>query len=270
MTVKNILLVGGGNMGRALIHGWLKRHISAEPIMVVDPDQRARDSLSGSITTVADAKDIQTDRFDAVVFAIKPQKMSELLGSYRRFKGTGTVFISVAAGRSLEFLADQLGADAALVRAMPNTPAAIGRGITVLCANARTSASQRGIAERLLGSVGEVAWIEDEQLMDAVTAVSGSGPAYVFLLIESLVAAGTNAGLPEDLALQLARATVAGAGELALTSPHSPGELRKQVTSKGGTTEAALAILRHEGGFESLIDRAVAAAKSRSEELKAE
>jgi pyrroline-5-carboxylate reductase len=268
MALNKILLVGAGNMGRALVQGWVNTGIPAESILVVEPGQTARDALGSAVTSVAAIGDIQTDRFDAVVFAVKPQAMSDLLGSYRRFGTAQTVFISIAAGLSLGFLAEHLDPEWALVRAMPNTPAAIGRGMTVLCANLNTRATQRRIAEALLGSVGEVAWIEDEQLMDAVTAVSGSGPAYVFLLVESLVAAGIHAGLPADLALQLARATVAGAGELALTSSQSPGELRQQVTSKGGTTEAALAILRQGAQFETLIDQAVAAARARSEELR--
>jgi pyrroline-5-carboxylate reductase len=180
--------------------------------------------------------------------------MPDAVPFYRRLARPGTVFLSIAAGTTIGFFEGQLGREAAIVRSMPNTPAAIGRGISVLCAN---------------GAVGEVAWVEEEALLDPVTAVSGSGPAYVFLLVETLAQAGVEAGLPEDLAMRLARATVSGAGELVRRSEEAPATLRRHVTSPGGTTQAALEVLTADDGLQPLMTRAVAAAKRRSEELDA-
>ena len=179
----------------------------------------------------------------------------------------GTVFLSIAAGKTIGFFEGHLGREAAIVRAMPNTPAAIGRGISVLCANARASQAQRETCGALMQAAGEVAWVEEEALLDPVTAVSGSGPAYVFLLVEALAAAGVSAGLPEDLAMRLAGETVSGAGELLRRSGESAATLRHNVTSPGGTTQAALEVLMAEDGLQALMTRAVAAATRRSEEL---
>jgi len=267
MNIEQVLLVGGGNMGRALAEGWLGRGIEANAIVVVEPDPEARASLSGRVRCVTSEGELPGTHVDAVVFAVKPAQLGAVASRYRRFRGPGTVFISVAAGRSLQFLAEQLGRTTALVRAMPNTPAAIGRSMTVLCANESVGSRQRDVATTLLASVGDVAWIDDETLMDAVTAVSGSGPAYVFLVIESLAAAGVAVGLPEDLAMRLARSTVAGAGALAASAAASPAELRRQVTSPGGTTEAALAVMMKDDRLGQLFGQAVAAAKARSQEL---
>jgi len=178
----------------------------------------------------------------------------------------GTVFMSIAAGTTIANLGKHLG-DASIVRVMPNTPAAIGRAISVACANPRVTAPQRELCDALLAAIGESTWVEDEGLLDAVTAVSGSGPAYGFLFIETLAEAGAKAGLPTELALQLAQATVAGAGELARVSPESPSRLRENVTSPGGTTRAALDVLMAEDGLAALMTRAVAAATARSREL---
>jgi len=179
---------------------------------------------------------------------------------------SGTLFLSIVAGKTIAGLSRHLG-PAAIVRTMPNTPAAIGRGITVACANPLVSLEQRRFCERLLAAIGESAWVEDEALLDPVTAVSGSGPAYVFLLIEALARAGEAEGLPADLALRLARSTVGGSGELARLSSESPGQLREDVTSPGGTTRAALDVLMADDGLEALLRRAVAAAAARSREL---
>jgi pyrroline-5-carboxylate reductase len=203
---------------------------------------------------------------DAVVFAVKPQIISDIVPAYRRFVRPQTVFMSIAAGTTIGNLVQHLG-DAAIVRVMPNTPAAIGRAISVACANDHVTAAQRELCGALLAAIGESTWIDDEGLLDAVTAVSGSGPAYVFLLIETLAEAGVKAGLPSELALHLARATVAGAGELARVSHESPARLRENVTSPGGTTRAALDVLMAETGLAALMDRAVAAATARSREL---
>ena len=186
---------------------------------------------------------------DAVVFAVKPQMMDALLPAYRRWVRPETLFLSIAAGKTIAGIARHLGDEAAIIRCMPNTPAAIGRAITVACPNAHVGPGQRLLCEQLLAAIGDSAWVEDEALMDAVTAVSGSGPAYVFLLIEALAAAGISAGLPPELSLRLARATVAGAGELALVSSETPARLRENVTSPGGTTRAALDVLMAEHGL---------------------
>ncbi len=263
-----LLLVGCGKMGGALLSGWLERDL-AQRLVVVEPGPGAA-GFAGKpgVELLASAEAIAGDVAPAVVvFAVKPQAMAEVLPAYRRFAAGGAVFLSIAAGKTLGFFARTLGADAAVVRAMPNTPAAIGRGIAVACANARVSPAQRALAERLLGAVGEVGWVADEALIDAVTAVSGSGPAYVFLLIECLAKAGVAAGLPLDLASRLARATVAGSGELARLSPESAAALREAVTSPGGTTRAALDVLMAKDGLEPLLRRAVLAAAKRSKEL---
>ena len=202
----------------------------------------------------------------AVVVAVKPQVAGEVMPALAPFVGGATVVVSIMAGRTLRFLAASLPR-AAIVRAMPNTPAAIGRGITVAVANARVSAAQRALVDALLSAVGGVEWVADETLMDAVTALSGSGPAYVFLLAEAMSRAGTAAGLPAALAATLTRATVAGAGELLHRSPLDAATLRQNVTSPGGTTAAALNVLMAKSGLGTLMEKAVAAATKRSREL---
>jgi len=267
MSAGTVVLVGCGQMGAAMLRGWLASG-AAKHFEIVEPAgapaalatsphvaaHRASDELAGEMAP------------DAVVFAVKPQVFDEVVPAYRRFARPGTVFMSIAAGKTIAGLARHLG-EAAIVRVMPNTPAAVGRAISVACANARVSAAQRQLCEGLLAAIGESAWIGDEALMDAVTAVSGSGPAYVFLLIETLAGAGVKAGLPRELALQLATATVAGSGELARQSSELPGKLRENVTSPGGTTRAALDVLMGERGLAGLMDEAVAAATRRSREL---
>ncbi|HEY1298963.1 MAG TPA: pyrroline-5-carboxylate reductase [Stellaceae bacterium] len=262
-----LLLVGCGKMGTALLNGWTASGAAAR-FVVVEPE--------GAPPELADRPNIawhtaaesvpQAAAPDAVVFAVKPQVIDDVLPGYRRWVRPQTLFVSIVAGKTMAGISRHLG-PAALVRTMPNTPAAIGRGITVACASPLVTASQRRLCERLLAAAGESAWVEDEPLLDAVTAVSGSGPAYVFLLIEALAAAGVEQGLPHDLALRLARATVAGSGELARRSEESPAQLRENVTSPGGTTRAALDVLMAEDGLAALLGRAVAAATVRSREL---
>ena len=198
--------------------------------------------------------------------AVKPQTAPEAMPALAPFVGGSTVTVSIMAGRTLRFLEGALPR-AALVRAMPNTPAAIGRGITVAVANARVSPPQRELVHALLSAVGAVEWVEDEALMDAVTAVSGSGPGYVFLLAEAMARAGVAAGLPPALAATLARATVAGSGELLHRSPLDAASLRQNVTSPGGTTAAALEVLMGKDALEPLMTRAIAAATKRSRDL---
>jgi pyrroline-5-carboxylate reductase len=263
-----IVLVGCGQMGSAMLRGWLAS-AAAERFIVIEP--------AGTPAALADVPGVGWHRSadelpaalapDAVVLAVKPQVMDDVLPAYRRWAGSGTLFVSIAAGKTIGGIARHLGSAAAIIRCMPNTPAAIGRAITVACPNSRVEAAQRALCDALLAAIGESAWVEDEALMDAVTAVSGSGPAYVFLLIEALAVAGARAGLPPELALRLARDTVAGAGELARLSSESPGRLRENVTSPGGTTRAALDVLMGAPGLAELLDRAVAAATARSREL---
>lgn len=263
-----LLLVGCGKMGGALVRGWRAQGIGANQILVIEPQAAAAEAArAAGVPVIADAGLIPA-KFQprAIVLAVKPQIMAEAIAPYQRFAGQ-VGFLSIAAGKTIAGLAALLGTGAAIVRAMPNTPAAIGRGITVACANTHVDRDLRALCHELLAAVGEVAWVEDERLLDAVTAVSGSGPAYVFLLIEALAEAGISQGLPPELAAKLALATVAGSGELARQSNAPPARLRADVTSPGGTTEAALAVLIAEDGLKSLLARAISAATRRSREL---
>ncbi len=220
--------------------------------------------------TVIPALSKTMDPPQAVVFAVKPQVMEEPLPDYASLGGgaeAGPLFISIAAGRSIESMARHLGTDAAIVRAMPNTPAAIGHGMTVACASPTVSDPQRDLAAGLFTAAGAFTWVESEDLLDPVTAVSGSGPAYVFMMTECLAEAAIAAGLDKELAQQLARATVSGSGALLGQAEETAAELRKNVTSPGGTTEAALAVLMAKPGLQTLLTKAVAAATARARQL---
>jgi pyrroline-5-carboxylate reductase len=261
-----ILLAGAGKMGGAMLQGWLALGLSPENVAAIEPQP------SPEVTALA-ARGLRLNpsrdavgNVAAVVVAVKPQTAPEALPALAPFVDEGTVVVSIMAGRTLGVLADVFPR-AALVRAMPNTPAAIGRGITVAVANPRVSPEQRVLVDALLSAVGAVEWISDETLMDAVTALSGSGPAYVFLLAEAMAHAGAAAGLPPALAATLARATVAGSGELLQRSPLDPATLRQNVTSPGGTTAAALDVLMGKDGLERLMTAAIAAATKRSRDL---
>ncbi len=264
-----ILLAGGGKMGSALLAGWMERGLNASDITVIEPDEETSKGVAErfGVTVVTEPGGTVDAAPGAVVLAVKPQSMDAAIPVYTGFAGGETVFLSIAAGKTIAYFEDQLGPGAAIVRAMPNTPAAVGRGITVACANANTGDGQLQLCDTLLQAVGLVAWIDDEGLMDAVTAVSGSGPAYVLLLAECMAEAGVEAGLPADLAAELARATVAGTGELLHQSGEAAATLRANVTSPGGTTAAALDILMAEDGLRPLIAKAVTAAAKRSKEL---
>lgn len=263
-----LLLVGCGKMGSAMLSGWLDSAIVKGGVAVVDPLGSPAFSGHGLVTAYGSFDELPGDFSpEVVVFAVKPQQMDEAAPAAARFAGTGTVFLSIAAGKPIAYFTRHLGADAAIVRAMPNTPAAIGLGITVACPSPSVLDTQIAVCEALLGAVGEVVTIDDESLLDPVTAVSGSGPAYVFLMIECLAEAGVAAGLPRDLAERLALVTVAGAGQLALRGDEPPAQLRRDVTSAGGTTEAALEVLMVKDGLQSLLTRAVAAATRRGREL---
>lgn len=258
-----ILLVGCGKMGSAMLAGWLERGLAPADVVVVEPHPAV---VPAGIAVVGGAEAVPAGFApDVVILAVKPQVMADVAPAYARY--AGAVFLSIAAGKTLAFFAGHLGDAAAIVRAMPNTPAAVRRGITVCVANANVGAAARALCQSLLEAVGEVGWVEDEGLMDAVTAVSGSGPAYVFLLAEVMAAAGAKAGLPPELATRLARATVAGAGELLHQSGESAEQLRINVTSPGGTTAAALAVLMGANGMPELMQGAVAAATRRGKEL---
>jgi pyrroline-5-carboxylate reductase len=264
-------MVGAGKMGGALIESWLKKQTTQpSDIVLVEPNVTRAKYFRDTYTlyTFETPEAINTGLGEAtILFAVKPQVMDEVVPLYKPLIQPGRLVLSIAAGTPISYFEHQLGANTAVVRAMPNTPASIGHGITVLCANTHVSAEQRARCEILIGAVGQVEWIEDESLMDAVTAVSGSGPAYVFLLIEALAQAGISAGLAADLANRLALTTVAGAGALAEQTEDSPTVLRQNVTSPGGTTAAALEVLMADDGLQQLMARAVTAAKERGREL---
>jgi pyrroline-5-carboxylate reductase len=264
--MKGILLVGCGKMGGAMLVGWLQRGVAAADIMVVEPNPVS--GLPAGVRQVGDAGAIPASFAPALVLlAVKPQVMDSVAPAYARYAAAGTCFLSVAAGKTIATLNRLLGGAAAVVRSIPNTPAAVGEGITIACANSAVTAGQRAFCETLLSAIGEVGWVAEEGLIDAVTAVSGSGPAYVFWLTECMAAAGEAAGLPGDLAARLARATVSGSGILMKQSSESPAQLRKNVTSPNGTTQAALDVLMAADGLEPLMKKAIAAATRRSREL---
>jgi len=261
-----LALVGAGRMGGAMLDGWIGLGLDPARITVIEPQPAASIEAFAArgLRINPEAASICPD---AVVIAVKPQIAPEIMPKLAALVSPATVIVSIMAGRPISFLADGLPPDSAIIRAMPNTPAAIGRGITVAVPNARVTPAQRQFADALLAATGAVEWIGDEALMDAVTAVSGSGPAYVFLLAESLARAGEKVGLPADLAARLARATVAGSGELLYRSQVDATILRRNVTSPGGTTAAALDVLMAADGLDPLMERAVAAATKRGREL---
>jgi len=259
----HIALAGAGKMGGAMLTGWLAGGLDAGRIMVIEPQpspEIASLAARGVRLNPKDANAVET-----LVIAVKPQSFREAGAALKARVAPSTLVVSIMAGTTIKSLQEVCGG--AVVRAMPNTPAAIGRGITVAVAAQDVSPTQRATADALLRATGAVEWVEDEALMDAVTAVSGSGPAYVFLLAEELARAGVAAGLPEELATKLARETVAGSGELLHRSDLSSATLRQNVTSPGGTTAAALEVLMGKDGLQQLMIRAIAAATARSKEL---
>ncbi|MDP2206840.1 MAG: pyrroline-5-carboxylate reductase [Alphaproteobacteria bacterium] len=260
----NLLLVGCGKMGQALLTRWIDLKLCTE-IHVIEP--AAIDAAVPHVHTLDDLPD--NCKPDVIIFAVKPQVLPDMTAAYKRFAAQGALFISIAAGKPISFFESHLGTDAAIVRAMPNTPAAIGQGMTVACANAFVNDAQKKQAQDLLSAVGDFVWVPQERLLDPVTALSGSGPAYVFLLIEAMAAAGEKIGLDPAMAARLARQTVIGSAALARETPDtSAASLRENVTSPGGTTAAALAVLmRDAGGMQALFDEALAAAAQRAEEL---
>ena len=263
ISKRGMVLLGCGKMGSAMLQGWLAGGLAPASVWVIDP--APSDWLNG--TGVHVNKGLPPDPAVALI-AVKPQMMGDALPALKALGGGGTLFISVAAGTLIASFEAVLGTGSPIVRAMPNTPAAIGRGITALVGNAHATPSHMDLAQELLSAVGQTVRLEHEGQMDAVTALSGSGPAYVFNLIEALAAAGVAEGLAPDLAMALAKATVGGAGQLAETASEPPDQLRRNVTSPNGTTQAALEILMDpEAGLSPLMARAVRAAAARSREL---
>ena len=261
-----ISFIGGGNMASALIGGLLQRGCAAGDVAVVEvaADARARLAAQFGVLCTDSAADA-LPHSDAVVLAVKPQQLREAAAAAGPLIG-GAVVVSIAAGIRSADIARWLGGDPPLVRAMPNTPALIGLGVTALFAGARVSSAQRRLAEDILSAAGKVVWLEREELVDTVTALSGSGPAYVFYFIEAMIEAGRAQGLDAEAARLLAIETFRGAAELAARSPESPAGLRARVTSRGGTTERALAS-RERDGVGAAIGRAIAAARARAAEM---
>ncbi len=259
-----LVLVGAGKMGGAMLEGWLALGLDAKRIAIREP--QPADEINALAARGVRINPETIDDASVIVLAVKPQVAADVVPPLKALVGPQTVAVSVMAGKTIAFLEGALG-NCAIVRSIPNTPAAIGRGITVAVPNTKVSAAQRALAHTLLTSVGAVEWVTDEGLIDASTAVSGSGPAYVFLLAESLARAGAAAGLPADLAARLARATVSGSGELLHRSPLDAATLRQNVTSPGGTTAAALSVLMAADGLDPLMEKAIAAATKRSREL---
>lgn len=263
IAARGLVLLGCGKMGSAMLAGWLARGLPANAVWVVDPKpsewlQRSGVNLNQPLPEAP----------AIVLVAVKPQMMADALPSLKAMGNSDTLFVSVAAGITLSYFEDMLGAKTPIVRAMPNTPAAISQGITAIVGNNASDARALSQAEMLLEAVGEVVRLDEESQIDAVTGVSGSGPAYIFHMIETLAAAGVAEGLSEEIAMQLAKATVAGAGALAMAADDTPTQLRVNVTSPNGTTQAALEVLMNEeDGFPALLKRAVKAAADRSREL---
>ena len=262
-----LVLVGAGKMGGAMLAGWLDRGLPTEAVVVIEPRPAAE------LLALAAARGVRIEAAApagltarVMVVAVKPQVLDEVLPPLAGLVAAETVVVSVVAGKTMAAFARGLGAGR-IVRTIPNTPSQVGRGITAAFADAAVSASDRDLVSALLATLGRLEWVDAEGLIDVATAVSGSGPAYVFHMVEALAAAGAAAGLEAELSARLARATVEGAGELLWQSPESPETLRKNVTSPGGTTAAALAVLMGEDGLTKLMSEAVAAAAKRSREL---
>lgn len=262
-----VVLVGAGNMGGAMLRGWMDAGMVPENVVVLDPspaDAMVSYLEEHGIGLAAGPDGLEAP--DVLLLAVKPQMMTAVLPGLAGLCGPDTVAVSVAAGTTIDTISHGLGG-VRVVRAMPNTPSLVGRGMTVACPGAGVSETQRGHVSQLLETIGKFAWVDEEPLIDVVTGVSGSGPAYVFHMTECLAAAGKAAGLDGDLAMTLARQTVSGAGELLYQSSEPAATLRQNVTSPGGTTAAALEVLRDSGELEALMTRAVAAAANRAREL---
>jgi pyrroline-5-carboxylate reductase len=265
----DLILAGAGNMGGAMLTGWLASGLDPKRIVVQDPSPAPKIAELLREHGIA-CEPVITPRSAppaVILVAVKPQAMDDVFPSLAKLAGSGTVVLSIAAGKTIASFERHLAKGSAVVRSIPNTPAAVGRGITVATPNAHVTARQKDACDSLLRAIGDVAWVDDEALIDPVTAVSGSGPAYVFYLTECLAEAGVKAGLPQELAQRLARWTVAGSGELLFRSDQGADVLRKNVTSPNGTTFAALQVLMADTGLQPLMTDAIAAATRRSREL---
>lgn len=263
---QTLLLVGGGKMGMALLHGWLHAGLSETQIMVQEPTPSEALSATG-VRINPDAATVAAHPPQIIVLAVKPQMIETVLPPLAAALPEQAMVLSLMAGVPIKTLSAMLGGTVACVRTMPNTPASIGRGMTALFADTHVSAAQKEAAAALLEAVGQTVWLEDEKMMDAVTAISGSGPAYVFHLVEALAASAQALGLPQDMAVQLAEQTVIGAATMLDEDAADAAQLRRNVTSPGGTTEAALDVLMSEAGLNNLMRQATQAAAQRSQEL---
>lgn len=262
-----LLLIGCGKMGGAMLAGWLELGLPPETV-VVEPNAAAVSAFAGKVRHVASIAEVPAGFAPAaIILATKPQEAPNALPALAHLAKPEVVFLSIMAGKTIGGMNAMLGGDARIIRAMPNTPAALRLGFTVACAGPGVSAEQRALSDRLLGAIGECAWVEEEGLIDPVTAVSGGGPAYVFLLAEVMEQAALAQGLPPDLARRMARATVAGSGALLGASTEDAAQLRRNVTSPKGTTERALAVLMREEAWPALMQEAIEAATARSREL---
>ena len=263
-----LVLVGAGKMGGAMAHGWLEAGLPASSLTILEPNPSPEISSLAASRGLALNAQIQGPPPDMLVLAVKPQSLDAVAPQIDALAAERTLVLSILAGKTIANLQTRVPQARAFVRAMPNTPAAIGRGVSAAFANAGVSGVQRAWCERLLGAMGAFHWLEDEGAIDAVTAISGGGPAYVFALTEALAAAAERLGLPAELSMSLARGTVEGAGELMRRERATPpATLRRNVTSPGGTTAAALAVLQGAGGLEDLMIRAAAAARARAAEM---
>ena len=263
-----VVLIGAGKMGGSMLEGWLRQGLDRNQVIVVDPAPPPETAARIAELKIRHEKaPPQGVVAGVILLAVKPQVADAVLATLGHLAGPGTLVVSIMAGKTLATLEAAFPKATAVIRSIPNTPAAVSRGVTVAVPNANVSAPQRALAHALLSAIGICEWIAEEALMDVATAVSGSGPAYVFLLVEALARAGAAAGLPADLSQRIARGTIVGAGELLRQSELSADVLRKNVTSPGGTTAAALNVLMADNGFDPLLEQAVAAATKRGREL---
>ncbi len=270
MSDVKVLLVGGGKMGSALVSGWMKSGFQKEDILVIEPVMGIADRLSAAkgVKVVESLSQVQAFTPDIVAFAVKPQVLDSILLDYRDISTEEVLYLSIAAGKTLDMLQTKLGKDSLVVRAMPNLASIIGQGVSVAISNHHLSTNQLNIYEKVLNSIGEVFWIKDESLMDAVTAISGSGPAYFFLMMEAMVKTAIELGIPSELAGQLVKHTAMGSANLAGVTVESIVNQRVHVTSPGGTTEAALQVLMQDNALEELMKKAITKAAERSKKLK--
>jgi pyrroline-5-carboxylate reductase len=265
----SLLLVGCGNMGRAMLGGWIDQNVKPNNIMVIDPSPDNLEKAAAFGCRCFSSALVIEEGYqpDVIIFAVKPQVIADVMVAYKKYTDAGALSISVAAGTGISVFEQHLGDGAAIIRTMPNTPAAIRQGMMVSVANGNVSDDQKHVCDTLMQAIGVTAWVTDEADIDAVTGLSGSGPAYVFYMIESMIQAGVAAGLTPELAQLLAKQTVAGAGQLALNATEEVGQLRENVTSPNGTTAAGLEVLMADDGLAPLMARTVDAAVARSKEM---